>query len=163
MTLEEIIDCVNVVSKQDITLKTRKRNIIILRSIYYKIARDNTTESLGNIGLKVGKKTHATVLNGLKTITHDLRDEKWWNIYSYCLKLLNTKESQRIKIDNKTYLVKYIEKEVIKEVKSTNIPEYIINHLEQYNEKELRDLYESRLKPYYRMMSKIKSKLSFVD
>ena len=42
MTLQEIIDCVNHLSKEDIRIKSRERNIVILRNIYFDIAKKHT-------------------------------------------------------------------------------------------------------------------------
>ena len=49
-----------------LSVKTRKRDVIYMRCIYYKLCRDLTFESLNSIGKQVNKD-HATVLHGLKT------------------------------------------------------------------------------------------------
>lgn len=56
----------------DWTEKTRRKNVIFQRAIYYKIARDITRQSLQQIGAKVNKE-HATVSHGLKVFKYDIQ------------------------------------------------------------------------------------------
>lgn len=53
----------------DITTKTRERNYVEARAMYYKIVRDNTKLSLEAIGKSVNRN-HATVLHGIKTLSN---------------------------------------------------------------------------------------------
>jgi predicted nuclease with TOPRIM domain len=53
----------------DITTKTRERNYVEARAMYYKIVRDNTKLSLEVIGKSVNRN-HATVLHGIKTLSN---------------------------------------------------------------------------------------------
>lgn len=53
----------------DITTKTRERNYVEARAMYYKIVRDNTKLSLEVIGKSVNRN-HATVLHGINTLSN---------------------------------------------------------------------------------------------
>lgn len=48
----------------DISKKTRRRDYVFARFLYYKVARDISKSSLSNIG-KVVKRDHATALYGI--------------------------------------------------------------------------------------------------
>ena len=66
-TLKDIRKAVELVSGiDDLSLKTRKREYIDARMIYYKIASEITEKSTVKIGMEVCKD-HATVMHGLKT------------------------------------------------------------------------------------------------
>ena len=47
-------------------VKSRERDIVYKRAIYYKLAKEFTKEPLYKIGQEVNKD-HATVIHGLKT------------------------------------------------------------------------------------------------
>jgi len=59
----------------DITTKTRERNYVEARAMYYKIVRDNTKLSLEVIGKSVNRN-HATVLHGIKTLSNWIDTER---------------------------------------------------------------------------------------
>jgi len=62
------------------TVKCRKRQLVEIRGIYYKILQDYTKFTLTHIGDDMGK-THATVLHAVKHIDH-------WMKYDPALKAL---------------------------------------------------------------------------
>ena len=60
----------NIVEKEfglDITKRTRRREYVEARAIYYGLLRDYTTLGLANIGRSI-KKNHATVLHGQRNL-----------------------------------------------------------------------------------------------
>ena len=67
-----------------LSVKTRKRDVIYMRCIYYKLCRDLTFESLNSIGKQVNRD-HATVLHGLKTfdnIINEFWEKEYFNVYN---------------------------------------------------------------------------------
>lgn len=73
MELEQIKDIVKEVTQIDIDQNTRRREIVEARSIYFHLCKNNTNNSLTEIGRSVGKH-HATVLHGI----NQLKD---WTFY----------------------------------------------------------------------------------
>jgi len=63
--------------------KTRKREIVDARFIYFRRAREvlGTRISLANIGLEAGGKDHATVLHGIKEATNTRQVAEQYNEY----------------------------------------------------------------------------------
>lgn len=59
----------------DITEKTREREVVFARSIYYKILRDTTLLSFKEIGSTTNQK-HSTVLLSIERITPDAMKSK---------------------------------------------------------------------------------------
>ena len=62
-------------STEEVKKKTRDRNIVEIRQIYFKCARELTSKSFEKIGMIVNKD-HATVMYGIKTVNNvkELRD-----------------------------------------------------------------------------------------
>lgn len=63
----------NKIPIESIDDKTRKREIVECRQIAHYFSKKYTKKSLAVIGLKIGKKDHATVLHSCKTV-NDLID-----------------------------------------------------------------------------------------
>jgi hypothetical protein len=82
-----------------INVKSRRREIVYIRSIYYKLCKDFTKESLDAIGKHVNKD-HATVLNGLK-IFNNIIDNFWekelFNVYLDIKKTIQNKITLEVK------------------------------------------------------------------
>ena len=119
MTLQEIIDCVNHLSKEDIRIKSRERNIVILRNIYFKIAREQTQIAFSKIAKAVGKD-HATVMHSIKRIEIQLTWDNWNEFYKLCLDTLENNVT--IEDSKASVVIKYIDRIVeipAKEVKTT--------------------------------------------
>ena len=53
---------------KDITIKTRKREVVEARQIAHDTAKNKTSLSLAAIGWQIGRKDHATVLHSLKVV-----------------------------------------------------------------------------------------------
>ena len=66
--------------------KTRRRDVVYPRAIYYKLASDFSGESLASIGRTVNKD-HATVIHGLKLFNNVINSKWEKNYYNKYLKL----------------------------------------------------------------------------
>ena len=127
-----------------ISVKSRKREIVYMRSIYYKLCKDFTNESLDAIGKQVNKD-HATVLNGLK-IFDNIIDNFWekelFNVYMNIKNHIKTKISLEVKNydADKFYRNKYRVK-LLQNKKLYNYTKECISKLEQMEYK-----YSNRLR-----------------
>lgn len=65
MTLQEIKTLVEQETNNTLNSKTRKREIVYTRSVYFKLCKLHTQQSLAAIGKPVGRD-HATVLHGIR-------------------------------------------------------------------------------------------------
>ena len=65
MKLDKIKEIVEIEPDSDLKVKSRQREIVYARSIYYKLCKTHTRATLSSIGKSV-KKDHATVLHGLR-------------------------------------------------------------------------------------------------
>lgn len=114
--------------------KTRKREIVYMRSIYFKLCRELTFESLDKIGKRVGLD-HATVLHGIKifdTIIDNFWEKELFNRYLFIKENLKTKVSLEVrrKAPNKFYKNKYRIK-LLQNKKLYNYTKECISKLEQ--------------------------------
>jgi len=71
MKLEKIREIVENSTKLNIKVKTRKRELVYSRAVFFKLAKAHTRESLSSIGKSV-KKDHATVLHGIKVFDEQI-------------------------------------------------------------------------------------------
>jgi len=69
---------------------SRKRKFVEPRFIAYYLLKNNTNESLEEIGFQMGGFDHATVLNGLKTISN----------------LMETNQELKLRVENLQRMVK---------------------------------------------------------
>lgn len=67
MTINKIVKKVSTEFGLDITKRSRKREYVYARAVYYKIARDMYNKTLSEIGRSVGVD-HATVLHSIKNV-----------------------------------------------------------------------------------------------
>ena len=65
MTTQEIKTLVEQETNNTLNTKTRKRDIVYTRAVYFKLCKTHTKKPLSDIGTTVGRD-HATVLNGIK-------------------------------------------------------------------------------------------------
>lgn len=71
MKLEKILEIVEKETKTILSSKNRRRETVYARSIYYKLARKTTRNSLAKIARLV-RRDHATVLHGLKVFDEQI-------------------------------------------------------------------------------------------
>jgi hypothetical protein len=71
MTTKEIKELVEQETNNTLDTKTRKRDIVYTRAVYFKLCRVHTLLPLSEIGLIVNKN-HATVLHGLRLFNNVL-------------------------------------------------------------------------------------------
>ena len=94
-----------------IDVRSRKREVVYMRAIYYKLCKEFTFESLVKIG-KTINKDHATVIHGLKVFDNVINptwEKSYYNKYLKLQEHLNTKVKLQVKqLDpNKFYREKY--------------------------------------------------------
>lgn len=96
---------------KDLSTKNRSRSFVSARAVYYKLAKEETKLSLPIIGRSI-RKTHATVLHGLKNVFPLLKtyDPSAYKIYEKYNKIKPTnKESEMFSlIDFEKLKVKYL-------------------------------------------------------
>ena len=141
MTSEQIMHIVNKEYDLDVSIKTRKREVVYAKKIYIKLAREATLETLEQIGKNLN-------------MPHD-------NVLYHLRKLDCIYDSYKKKCNQiiKKYKIKaqYFEKEeqvLVEQVDDTSNKAI----LEQFNElstlsyDELREFRETRIKPFLMML-----------
>ena len=80
MTVKQIKDFIEDYFKSDLSIKSRKYEMVRLRFAYYHYAYNYSSEitSYQHIGNLVGFSSHATVLHGLKEHDNILRSDIQW-------------------------------------------------------------------------------------
>ena len=141
MTSKQIMHIVNKEFDLDVSIKTRKREIVYAKKIYIKLAREATLESLEQIGKNINLK-HDNVLYH-------------YNRTDYIFESYKTKCNEIIK----KYKIKaqYFEKEepvVIEQVDNTSNEAILerFNELSALSEDELTEFRETRIKPFLMML-----------
>tara|TARA_R100001440_G_scaffold73735_1_gene98530 strand:- start:2464 stop:2871 length:408 start_codon:yes stop_codon:yes gene_type:complete len=122
MKLDKIKEIVEIETDADLKLKSRQREIVYARSIYYKLCKTHTRATLSSIGKSV-KKDHATVLHGLRlfddviTKYEDAQDYK--RIHSKLDRMFRNKSTsiERFVDPSNYYRQKY--KDVLLELRKT--------------------------------------------
>ena len=69
---EHIFRVKTIIQKHKISLVSRNRDLVFKRQLLMWYLRNNTNLNLKRIGLICGKKDHATVLHGVKTVDNYL-------------------------------------------------------------------------------------------
>ena len=69
---ENIFRVKSIIQKHKISLVSRDRSLVFKRQLLMWYLRNNTNLNLKKIGLICGKKDHATVLHGVKTVDNYL-------------------------------------------------------------------------------------------
>ncbi len=117
-----------------INVKTRKREVVYMRSIYYKLCKEFTFESLGKIGKQVNTH-HATVIHGLKifdTIIDNFWEKELFTVYLDIKKKLETKISLELKsYDSNVYYRNKYRIKLLQNKKLYNYTKECINKLKQ--------------------------------
>jgi hypothetical protein len=109
--LEPILEFVEKEAGFNISEKSRVRESVYYRAIYYKLARELTTLSLAKIGNVCGKRDHATVLYALSNTFDEVKNYRK-DIYYVYQKVMG-------EIDEESYPMAEIYR-LKKEVKSLN-------------------------------------------
>lgn len=60
----------------EISLKTRKREVLEVRQLAHYVCRKHTKLSLEHIGYSIGEKDHATVINSIEVVQNLLDTDK---------------------------------------------------------------------------------------
>jgi hypothetical protein len=167
ISLISIVETIKLTTGIDIRQNCRKRELVYLKKIYYKIAKSKTNYSLLRIANFVKTKSHRMVLFHLESVDHLLETEvKYKKIYDSVLEIVKRVNDRGEVISEGDKTIYYVDKlvEVKKEVElveklidyyDTKIPKHIIEHMLQYSEEELVTLYETRILPYSKMLGKV--------
>jgi chromosomal replication initiation ATPase DnaA len=100
--IESIRDAIKIVTDKDFVyydVKSRKRNIVILRFAFFKLARTYSSLTYDEIGsLFSSKFDHSTIIHGCETIDNiqymggrDERFKVWYNINNTFKKIIKNK------------------------------------------------------------------------
>ena len=136
VTLKYIINSVIKYSGFDITMKKKNDNLVLLRQVYYKLARKHTKETHSKIGAEVGKN-YATVLHALSTVDKDL---KAYPMYNDLYKKINYKIIGKKKF------------KVVPKALGVNVETSVLKELNELSDVDMTDFKETRLKPYLSML-----------
>lgn len=153
MELDLIKNTIELYSGVDISEVTRKQNVLYLRIIYYRIAKDMTFQSLSVIG-KTVNKDHATVLHALKNFDTVMMNKYYKRLYEDILtSLVNEDSFNRAERLSREEKIEGIQDEVWqlrKKLKGfeDSLTHPIFNELISLSDAELTDFNETRLKPY---------------
>lgn len=163
MTTKQIRLIVQNKTVSNLSKKTRKRDYINARLIYYRLAREFTTLSLAKIGREVGVN-HASVLHALKSFdfTHDEYVNK---IYKYCkielIEILKNTKPEEATEHSKDVTIKGLSEQV-KELKTEetlkinkllkNIKRSDLKQLLSLDDETINFFCDTRLKPFLKML-----------
>lgn len=110
MELKRIVYLVNEAFNVDIMIKSRKRDVVMARAVYYWVAKNTTSHSLTTIGEFVNKD-HATVIYSLNSIEDWILYDKFYKrkvdlIKKNVFNRLTLKEFEQKKLNEKYKLLK---------------------------------------------------------
>jgi len=110
--LEEIIHLVSQRIGLDIKKPSRKREYVMGRAIYYKLAKDDfSLGTYSSIGAQVNKD-HGTVLHGLKKFEHvEMYEPKLYEQYLLIKNKMGSKEEVDF-VHNESILLRYANKKL---------------------------------------------------
>lgn len=137
MTSKDIMQIVNKEFNLDVSIKTRKREVVYAKKVYIKLARECTLESLEQIGKNIDLK-------------HD-------NICYHLRKIDCIFEDYKIKCNEiiKKYQLEAQPFKFSEEKKREIAENYILTHfneLSTLSDSELKEFKETRLKPFLMML-----------
>jgi len=163
----------------DIAIKSRIREIVYYRYVFFKIAREElrglTTDVIG----KALNRDHSTVIHGLKKIDHELKYNKGINNLYIAIKarvnaelhnddaaeltdiqydnfITSLKEGYEKQILELTYQIKALSKE------STKPQNRLVEDIKNLSDSDIAEFRSTRLKPYLNMLkSRVKPKVIY--
>ena len=147
ITPEKIKELIEKLTDTNLTIKSRKREIVYYRYIAFKLSKELTSSSFTSIG-KLYKKDHATVIHGINKFIilenqYDFKNAK--NLYNRCLNILVPIPDEFKNIKPKKDI-----KEVIKYIYKTELTpiQKMVTGLKPSEEKELTDMIYLRKKSW---------------
>lgn len=160
MTIQEIKKVVENNSGLIISKKSRKREYINARAVYYRLCKDLSNESLYNIG-KLVNVDHATVLSSLRK-ENEVKDLDAKKLYLSCKKkALDYLEIVEDNTGNKDEVIKSLKTKILNaeiskknKVKnySNNIKNKDLNYLLSLDSETIELFCNTRLKPFLKML-----------
>ena len=161
--IEKIKELVESFYKLDLTNKTRKREYVYARKVFYKICIDNGY-TFASVGESIGFD-HCSALHNYKSF--HVVDERDAKIYQKCRDILNMtndddyeyvmSNKQTIKNVKNEYRVKELEKEnkiLRSKIESFEDAMPIIDEFYGWDASDRYDFIEYRLKPYAKLIQK---------
>lgn len=133
MTLIQLRDIVNEKFDVNLEIQTRKRHTVYAKKVYCTLAKSLNKFSLERIG-ECMNMPHDNVIYHLKTI------DKIYDLH----KIGYNEIIEEYKIETDLLYVKGI----VVEKPLNTLPTYILNHLNEYTENDLLELFQTRLKPF---------------
>ena len=76
--------------------------------------------------------------------------DNWNEFYKLCLDTLDNNVT--IEDSKASVVIKYIDRIVEIPAKEVKLPKYILNHLEQYTDDDLLEVFKTRLEPFKKML-----------
>ena len=170
ITIEDILDLVSIRTNLELKNPTRKREQAYARALYFKLCRVICPDkSLEDLAKSVNKKSHCSVIHGLKIFDNGVLDRNYYTLYENLLNDLNNlDENAKVKdiISNpRSEIIRYYEEKIskvhleyldkIKELNKKN--EQIIenkaildasNELSKLSDGDIYIFIETRLKPF---------------
>jgi hypothetical protein len=115
--LQVIHDVCTEICGLDLSSESKELDYVFSRYIYFSVAKEITQESLLNIGKKVGRANHATVLHGLKQYNNyanfNMKNTKWAELYLKCIrksvKLIYSMDNELSELMSKSKLKKEVQ------------------------------------------------------
>jgi hypothetical protein len=149
MELQELKEIVENKFSVNLSEKNRKRHVVYCKKVYIKLAHSLNSYSLAAIG-KIIDMPHDNVIyhNNRFNDIDDLHRQGYNKIvkeYGFNAELLHIKQQ-----------VKFLKKKD----NNFDLPAYIVDHLKDYTEEQLLEVYATRLKPYKKMQD---SKITDLD
>ena len=144
MNLQNIIETVNEVSGLDIRTKTRQREYVYARCIYFKIAKTHTLNPIRTIREPLNIKQQQTVYSVLNQFDSIVKYENYYKMYQSCLELLGLPTDEVVFNTNKGV-----------KITLTDTQQSVLNDLKQLSDYDLLQFQQTRLKPFLRMNKKV--------
>jgi hypothetical protein len=149
MELQELKEIVENKFSVNLSEKNRKRHVVYCKKIYINLAHSLNKYTLAYIG-KIIDMPHDNVIYHLKRFEDldDLHKQGYNEIvkeYRFNSELLHIKQK-----------VKFLKKKD----NTFDLPAYIVEHLKNYTQEQLLEVYATRLKPYKKMQD---SKITDLD
>jgi len=159
MTPEDVIKTINLFSNRDVRISNTSKIQGNLLAVYSRIIKENFFLNDYNIGAYVNRHG-TTIADAFVRSEKLLKKPLWRDLYYDCVRYLDCKSSEEFQegyYKKETYYPKEnIDYNFNSFSYKSKIPDYIIKHLETYTIDELKDVYNTRLKPFKLMSEKLK-------
>lgn len=158
MELQKIIDVIEQQTNEKLGVKNRKRHIVTLRFIYFKLARQYTNYSFERIGDALAKD-HASVMHGIKMFEVVVKEKEYLLIYEKCKRLISelpVDETATVSdvidyYEGVIYKLKTKKKEVNNQELQVDEKQVLYETIMNMDEKTFTMFNETRVQPFLKM------------